>query len=117
MIGRELSYHGTTLATLAVGGHAKRRAGFEPLLLDCPKAPACYPLRCRSCRAPSAARVACADALERVIQREGPETRRRLRRRAGRRLDRGRARPARRLLAARRRDLPPPRRARSSPTR
>jgi adenosylmethionine-8-amino-7-oxononanoate aminotransferase len=39
VLGRELSYHGTTLATLAVGGHAKRRVGFEPYLFDAPKAP------------------------------------------------------------------------------
>jgi adenosylmethionine-8-amino-7-oxononanoate aminotransferase len=39
MIGRDLSYHGTTLATLAVGGHEKRRAGLEPLLIEWPKAP------------------------------------------------------------------------------
>ena len=74
MIGRELSYHGTTLATLAVGGHAKRRAGFEPLLFEAPKAPACYPLRCSLCRRPEGCSLACADALEEVILREGPET-------------------------------------------
>ena len=38
MIGRNLSYHGTTLATLAVGGNAKRRAGFEPYLFETPRA-------------------------------------------------------------------------------
>jgi adenosylmethionine-8-amino-7-oxononanoate aminotransferase len=74
MIGRELSYHGTTLATLAVGGHGKRRAGFEPLFVDGPKAPACYPLRCRLCRRPEGCSLACADALEEVILREGPDT-------------------------------------------
>src|SRR5690606_7003645 len=46
VIGRELSYHGTTLATLAVGGHPKRRHGLEPLLGSWPKAPACDCLRC-----------------------------------------------------------------------
>jgi adenosylmethionine-8-amino-7-oxononanoate aminotransferase len=74
MIGRELSYHGTTLGTLAVGGHTKRRAGFEPLLFDAPKAPACYPLRCRLCRRPEGCSLACADAVEEVILREGPDT-------------------------------------------
>jgi adenosylmethionine-8-amino-7-oxononanoate aminotransferase len=39
VIGRELSYHGATLATLAIGGHSKRRAGFEPWLASLPKAP------------------------------------------------------------------------------
>lgn len=74
VIGRELSYHGTTLATLAVGGHAKRRKPFGPLLLDLPKAPACYCLRCPLGRRYPACDVACADELARVIEREGPET-------------------------------------------
>jgi adenosylmethionine-8-amino-7-oxononanoate aminotransferase len=74
VIGRELSYHGTTLATLAVGGHAKRRKPFGPLLLDLPKAPACYCLRCPLGRRYPACDVACAEELARVIEREGPET-------------------------------------------
>jgi adenosylmethionine-8-amino-7-oxononanoate aminotransferase len=74
VIGRELSYHGTTLATLAVGGHAKRRAGLEPLLVDQPRAPACYPLRCGLCRGRGGCSLACADALDDVIQREGPDS-------------------------------------------
>jgi adenosylmethionine-8-amino-7-oxononanoate aminotransferase len=74
VIGRELSYHGTTLATLAVGGHTKRRKPFGPLLLDLPKAPACYCLRCPLGKRYPNCDVACADELERVIEREGPET-------------------------------------------
>lgn len=74
LIGRELSYHGTTLATLAVGGHGARRAGFDPLLSPHPKAPACYPLRCAACRDDGGCTLACADAIEELIVREGPET-------------------------------------------
>jgi adenosylmethionine-8-amino-7-oxononanoate aminotransferase len=74
ILGRDLSYHGTTLATLAVGGHEKRRAPFGPLLLDFPKAPACYCLRCPLGRAYPECQVACAEALEEVLLREGPET-------------------------------------------
>ncbi|MCK6555053.1 aspartate aminotransferase family protein [Candidatus Binatia bacterium] len=74
VIGRHLSYHGTTLATLAVGGHLKRRAGFEPLLVPMPKAPACYCLRCPlGLRYPLCA-VACATDLERLIAEEGADT-------------------------------------------
>ena len=74
VIGRDLSYHGTTLATLAIGGHLKRRVGFEPWLTPLPKAPACYCLRCPlALRYPDCA-VACADALEDVIEREGEDT-------------------------------------------
>ena len=37
VIGRLPSYHGSTLATLAIGGHAARRDGMEPLLQEFPK--------------------------------------------------------------------------------
>jgi adenosylmethionine-8-amino-7-oxononanoate aminotransferase len=74
VIGRELSYHGTTLGTLAAGGHARRRAGLAPLLLDWPKAPACDCLRCPLGLSLPGCGIACADAVERAIEREGPET-------------------------------------------
>jgi adenosylmethionine-8-amino-7-oxononanoate aminotransferase len=74
VIGRDLSYHGTTLATLSIGGNTKRRVGFEPWLADLPKAPACYCLRCPlGLRYPDCG-VACADELERIIEREGADT-------------------------------------------
>ena len=74
VIGRELSYHGVTLATLSIGGHTKRRVGLEPWLTELPKAPACYCTRCPlELRYPGCA-VACADELERILEREGPET-------------------------------------------
>jgi adenosylmethionine-8-amino-7-oxononanoate aminotransferase len=63
VIGRELSYHGTTLSGLDVGGHPKRRKGMEPWLHDLPKAPACYPLRCEMCRGSGGCTLVCADAL------------------------------------------------------
>ena len=37
MLGREISYHGATLGTLAVANHDRRRATLEPMLLDLPK--------------------------------------------------------------------------------
>ncbi len=74
VIGRNLSYHGTTLATLAVGGHEKRQTGFEPLLIDSPKIPACYCLRCPLERSYPSCEVACARELERTVQEEGPDT-------------------------------------------
>jgi adenosylmethionine-8-amino-7-oxononanoate aminotransferase len=72
IIGRALSYHGTTVATLAVGGHQKRRSSFEPLLTTHPKIPACYPLRCELCG--GRCDLQCADALETAIEREGPDS-------------------------------------------
>jgi adenosylmethionine-8-amino-7-oxononanoate aminotransferase len=74
VIGRELSYHGTTLSGLDVGGHPKRRKGMEPWLHELPKAPACYPLRCARCRGAGGCTLACADALEDAIRRAGPES-------------------------------------------
>lgn len=38
VIGREISYHGGTLATLSVANHDRRRATLEPMLYDMPKA-------------------------------------------------------------------------------
>ncbi len=72
IIGRELSYHGTTLSTLAAGGHEKRREAFGPLLPDWPKAPACYCLRCPLGLGYPGCEVACASELERILEREGP---------------------------------------------
>lgn len=74
VIGRQLSYHGTTLATLAIGGNAKRIQGFEPYLFDSPRAPACYCLRCPLGLGYPECDVACADDVERIIVDEGPET-------------------------------------------
>jgi adenosylmethionine-8-amino-7-oxononanoate aminotransferase len=74
VIGRDLSYHGVTLATLDIGGHAKRRKSFEPFLSDVAKAPACYCLRCPLSRSYPSCEVACATAIEEVIEREGPDT-------------------------------------------
>jgi adenosylmethionine-8-amino-7-oxononanoate aminotransferase len=37
VIGRDVSYHGSTLSGLSVGNHDRRRAGLEPLLHDHPK--------------------------------------------------------------------------------
>lgn len=39
VIGRDPSYHGSTLATLSAGMHRTRRNGFGPLLDEWPKAP------------------------------------------------------------------------------
>lgn len=74
VIGRDLSYHGTTIATLAIGGHQKRRASFEPWLADVSKAAACYCARCPLELTHPSCAVACASTLEQVIEREGADT-------------------------------------------
>ncbi len=74
VIGTDLSYHGVSLGALSVGGHAARRKGFEPLLIDFPKAPAPYCLSCSLGRTTPDCREQAADKLEEVIVREGPDT-------------------------------------------
>jgi len=74
IIGRSVSYHGTTLATTAVGGHTARKKGLAHVLERYPNAPSPYPLRC-----PLGANHAdggryYVDALARVIDTEGPDT-------------------------------------------
>ena len=46
IIGRAPSYHGTTLAATAVGGHEARKSGFGHALPWYRRVPAPYPLRC-----------------------------------------------------------------------
>jgi adenosylmethionine-8-amino-7-oxononanoate aminotransferase len=74
VIGRDVSYHGATVSTLSVGGHAGRRSVLGPWLGDVAHAPACYCLRCPLGLAYPSCRVACAAEVEAVIEREGPET-------------------------------------------
>jgi len=74
VVGRDLSYHGTTLTTLSIGGHERRRRGFEPWLIPSPRVPAHYCLRCPLGRSFPSCDVACADALEAVIAREGRDS-------------------------------------------
>lgn len=74
IIGRDVSYNGTTMATLAVGGHDARRKGFEPMMQAMPHSPACYCLRCPLGKSYPTCDVACARELEAIIDREGPET-------------------------------------------
>ena len=73
-IGRDVSYHGATLGSLAIGGHAGRKAGLGLLLRESSHAPAHYCLRCPLGRTYPECGVACAQALEDLIQSEGVET-------------------------------------------
>lgn len=57
VIGRDVSYHGATLGGLAVGGHDRRRMGLEALLPQMPKTSHHD-----------------AEQLDKVIEKEGPET-------------------------------------------
>jgi adenosylmethionine-8-amino-7-oxononanoate aminotransferase len=74
VIRRSVSYHGNTLATLALSGRPNLRAPYEPLLTSTPEviAPFCY--HCPLGRTFPECDVACVDDLEAVVVREGPET-------------------------------------------
>ena len=45
LVGRSISYHGTTLATASISGHPGRKRGLESALPDYVSVPAPYPLR------------------------------------------------------------------------
>lgn len=74
VIGRDVSYNGTTLATLGVGGHDARRRGFKPMMTDMPHIAACYCLRCPFDKSFPACEIACASDLLATIEKEGPDT-------------------------------------------
>ena len=74
VVHRAVSYHGNTLATLALSGRPGLRAPYEPLLAAAPEtmAPFCY--HCPLDRAYPECGVACVEDLEAVVLREGPDT-------------------------------------------
>lgn len=74
VIGSDISYHGVSLGALAVGGHAARRRGFEPLLIDHPKMRAPYCLACNLGQCPDRCLERLLPDLEALIAREDPET-------------------------------------------
>jgi hypothetical protein len=74
VIARSISYHGSTLATLSLSGRANLRAPYEPMLQPHPEAAAPFCYHCPLGRSYPDCHVACADDLETVILREGPET-------------------------------------------
>lgn len=74
IIGRDISYHGTTALTLAVGGHVARKVGFESVMPPMLHAPTPYALRSPLGRNHPDFDIAAAQALEDLIMAQGPET-------------------------------------------
>jgi adenosylmethionine-8-amino-7-oxononanoate aminotransferase len=72
IVGRTISYHGTTIATMAVGGHEARKHGLSHSLPHYPKAPTPYPLRCPLGATHRDVGRYYVDALRAVIEAEGP---------------------------------------------
>lgn len=73
-IARGSSYHGNTLGALATGGHARRRAPFDPLLMKVDHIDPCYEYRYRrEGEADEIFGLRMADQLEERIQQLGAE--------------------------------------------
>lgn len=75
-ISRNQSYHGTTLGSLAMGGHVVRRAKFEPMLSDnISKVSPCFPYRGKNEGETDEAYVQrLASELDEEFQRVGPQS-------------------------------------------
>ncbi len=70
-----MSYHGTTFATTAVGGHTARKKGLAHVLESYPSVPTPYPLRCPLGPQPSRRRpLLRRRARAKVIEDEGADT-------------------------------------------
>jgi adenosylmethionine-8-amino-7-oxononanoate aminotransferase len=73
IIGRWQSYHGASLATLAVGGNAGRRKPYQAVLPHAEHIPPCFEYRCWLGDRCPPCDLTCAHQLERVIRQVGPE--------------------------------------------
>jgi adenosylmethionine-8-amino-7-oxononanoate aminotransferase len=74
VISRDPSYHGSTLGALAVTGDANTLNLYGPMVCPMPKVPAPLSYRVPDGHTVESHEKACADALEQIILREGPET-------------------------------------------
>ena len=73
IVTRYQSYHGSTLGAISATGE-NRRVYAEPAAPGFVKAADPYRYRCPYCADRAACTLACADAVEQVIEGEGPET-------------------------------------------
>jgi adenosylmethionine-8-amino-7-oxononanoate aminotransferase len=74
-ISRRMSYHGNTLGALAVGGHAGRRAAYQPMLMDTTQVAPCFAYRFKEAgESDEAYGLRVADELAATIEALGPET-------------------------------------------
>ncbi|MDN8615181.1 aminotransferase family protein [Variovorax ginsengisoli] len=74
VISREPSYHGATLGALAVTGDAHTLGLYGPMVREMPKVPAPLSYRLPEGHTADTHAMACADALEETIVREGPDS-------------------------------------------
>jgi len=74
VIGRSVSYHGTTLATASISGHPHRKKGLEAALPSFPEVASPYPLRCPLGSHHESAGAYYAEQLRDLIEAEGADT-------------------------------------------
>jgi adenosylmethionine-8-amino-7-oxononanoate aminotransferase len=74
VISRHLSYHGTTMGALSITGLADLRMPFEPLVPGARKVANTNVFRCTMCAHSDGCTLACANDIEEMILREGPES-------------------------------------------
>jgi adenosylmethionine-8-amino-7-oxononanoate aminotransferase len=74
MVARWSSYHGATLGALSASGRTALRRPYSPLLAGFAHIAPAYCYRCPFGQIHPSCDVACADALEAEIRRQGPET-------------------------------------------
>ncbi|MFO7714473.1 aspartate aminotransferase family protein [Desulfosarcina sp.] len=72
-ISRSPSYHGSTLGALSLTSYAPLEIPYRPLFKSWPKIPAPYCYRCKYQMTYPSCGLACAHALEQVIEEQGPE--------------------------------------------
>ncbi len=73
-VSRRTAYHGTTFGALSITGIPELRTPYEPLVPGTAKTANTNRYRCRYCASGPACTLACADDIEEVILREGPDT-------------------------------------------
>ncbi len=73
IIGRRLSYHGSSFATLSAAGNVQRRRIYSPLVMPFPLVPAPHCYRCYCNSTYPECGISCAKELENTILSEGPE--------------------------------------------
>jgi adenosylmethionine-8-amino-7-oxononanoate aminotransferase len=74
VISRYLSYHGTSMGALSITGLAEIRMPFEPLVPGARKVANTNRYRCQMCAHADSCTLGCADDIEAMIIREGPES-------------------------------------------
>jgi adenosylmethionine-8-amino-7-oxononanoate aminotransferase len=74
IIARREAYHGGTIGATTATGLPAFHQRFGPLAEGFVRVDTCYPYRCAHCQGADDCNLACADDIEQVILREGPET-------------------------------------------